>query len=361
MGQSEGYPPRRGIPFTRVLIRFVLLVWAGLFVGVLGVGLLAFVVYDHVRGPGLAGPPVTVEVPKSASGRDIGALLKERGLIEHEGLFRLAMRLDGSEKPLQNGVYELPKGLSALEILRRMQKGPTRPSFEDQFKVTIPEGLTLQQTAALLDMGEEFLAAAADADLIARLGLSVKNLEGFLMPNTYYFDKKPTGRQLAERMLQQFEDDWERLTENLPGAERLDRLAVVTIASLVEEEARVDDERALVAAVLYNRLREGMPLQMDSTLQFALDKYGQRLLDKDKQVKSPYNTYLNRGLPPGPISSPGRASLRAALYPANEQYLYFVSNADGKTHTFSVTYEQHQAAVAKFRREIAEQRRNTGQ
>ncbi|MDX9975999.1 MAG: endolytic transglycosylase MltG, partial [FCB group bacterium] len=132
---------------------------------------------------------------------------------------------------------------------------------------------------------------------------------------------------------------------------------IVTIASLVEEESRVDDERPLVAAVVYHRLKQNMALGFDSTLQFALNKYGERMLDADKAVDSPYNTYLNAGLPPGPICSPGIKSLRAALNPADVDYLYFVSNADGKTHTFSRTYAEHNRAVADFRKKIAPQRK----
>jgi len=339
------------------LVRIVLYVWAFLAMGVVVVGVAAFVIVDHVRGPGHAGPKVNVQVPQGATGKTIGDLLVTAGLIEHEGLFRLAIKLDKENKPLQHGIYEIPKGLAALDILHLMQDGPARPSLEDQYKVTVPEGLSLAQLVALLPEIKGIDEAAADPALIARLGVNVKSLEGFLLPETYYFDKAPTGRELVERLFSHFEKGWAQLVAEVPGAERYDKLAVVTIASLVEEEARVEDERPLVAAVMRNRLEEGMPLQMDSTLQYALNKYGQRLTDKDKQTDSAYNTYRVRGLPPGPISSPGLSSLRAALRPANEPYLYFVSNADGKTHTFSKTYEEHQAAVARFRREIAPQRK----
>jgi UPF0755 protein len=147
----------------------------------------------------------------------------------------------------------------------------------------------------------------------------------------------------------------------IPGAERYDKLSIVTVASLIEEEAKISEERPLVAAVLYNRIEKGMPLQMDSTLQYALGKYGQRMLDSDKEIDSPYNTYRNKGLPPGPISSPGVDSLRAALAPAQRDYLYFVSNADGTSHTFSSTYEDHLKAVSQFRRDIAVQRQEQRQ
>lgn len=339
------------------LARIVLLVWAFLAIGVIVVAVGAFVIVDHVRGPGHAGPIVTVTVPEGATGKDIGELLQKAGLVEHEGLFRLASKLDTVRKPMKHGIYEVPKGLSALDILHLMQEGPARPSLEDQYKITAPEGLSIAQLVEELKDIKGLAEATRDPELIARLGPNIKSLEGFLLPETYYFDEQPTGREVVERMLGQFQKTWAKLIAEVPGADKFDKLAVVTMASMVEEEAKIDEERPLVAGVLRNRLEQGMPLQMDSTLQFALNKYGERLTERDKQVDSAYNTYRVRGLPPGPISSPGVASLRAALRPSSEPYLYFVSNADGKTHTFSKTYEEHQAAVARFRREIAPQRR----
>jgi len=158
-------------------------------------------------------------------------------------------------------------------------------------------------------------------------------------------------------MAAQFEKEYAALLEEIPGAAQRDIKEIVTVASLVEEEARVDEERPQIAAVIYNRLNKDMALQMDCTIQYALGKYGQRILYEDREVDSPYNSYLYLGLPPGPISSPGLASLRAAMHPAEVDYLYFVSNADGKTHTFSSTSSEHIRAVRRFRREIAPQRR----
>lgn len=352
---------RKGPSFGGWLIRIVLFAWAAMAVGVIVVAVGAFVIVDHVRGPGHAGPKVALKVPEGATGKDIGTLLAASGLVEHEGLFRLASRLDTVGKPLKHGIYEIPKGLSALEILHMMQHGPTRPALEDQIKITVPEGLSVTQLVAALPKVDGLAEAVQAPEYLERVGSGAKTLDGFLMPETYYFDKQPSGRELVERMLAQFEKTWAKLIAEVPGSEKYDKLSVVTMASMVEEEAKLEEERPLVAAVLRNRLTEGMPLQMDSTLQYALDKYGERLTDKDKQVDSAYNTYKVRGLPPGPISSPGESSLRAALRPAPEKYLYFVSNADGKSHTFSKTYAEHQAAVARYRREIAPQRREAAE
>ena len=296
-------------------------------------------------------------VPPGATGTSIGTLLAEQGLIEHEGFFRLALKLDRDKRVIKHGVYDLPEGLSALELLHLLQDGPTRPILGEQVRVTIPEGLSLNQIAELTPDPQAFLQAASDPAWMERIGITAPSMEGFLFPETYFFDEEPTPQQLIERMVSEFEKTYAQLVAGIPGAEDYDKLGVVTVASMVEEEARLDEERPLVAAVLYNRIEEGMPLQMDSTLQYALNKYGKRMLDQDKEVDSPYNTYKYAGLPPGPISCPGKASLRAALQPERVDYIYFVSNADGKSHTFSRTAREHEQAVARYRREIAGQRR----
>ena len=217
------------------------------------------------------------------------------------------MRLDTTGRPIKHGYYELPSGLSPLQILNHLQEGTQwrMPPGEvpDELKVTIPEGLTIVQMAAQFADPEAFGEAAADPQLIARLGLDVPNLEGFLMPNTYYFEEKPDERAVVERLLSHFEHEYAELRKELPETAERDLLEVVTVASLIEEECRVDEERPLVAAVIYNRLKAGMPLDLDSTLQYALGKYGERILNEDKETDSPYNTYRRKGLPPPHIQS----------------------------------------------------------
>jgi UPF0755 protein len=345
---------RQSFTFHLFLVRVVLFAWAAVALAALGAGFAAYLVYDYATQPGQPGETVSINVPEGASKRDAGDLLVEHGLLEMAVLWRVALAKDGTDRPIRHGVYDLPKGLSALQLLNLMYEGPARPLHVDRFRITIPEGLSLRQMAELFENPDAFLEAARDPEIIAELGLEVESLEGFLLPETYFFDREPDERDLVRRMLRQFKNEYERLARGLPS---VDMLTAVTVASLVEEEAKVDEERPHIAAVVYNRLDRNMPLQMDATLQFALGKYGQRLLDADKEVDSPYNTYRYGGLPPGPISAPGRASLRAALRPADVNYLYFVSNADGRTHTFSATLDEHNRAVARFRREIAVQRR----
>ena len=315
-----------------------------------------YLVHEHVTQPGLLGEPVEFSVPEGASGKEVARLLAEADLVEHAILFRLAIRLDDSTGPIKHGTHLLPKGASPLQLLELLRENPLPQVDPDAVKFTVPEGLTIDQMAELFDSPEDFLAAIAAFDPAGLLHFDVPGLEGFLMPNTYYYAAQPAPAEVISDMLEQFQAEYAKLLEEFPALADQDPVRVTTIASLVEEEARVDDERPIIAAVIYNRLALDRALEMDSTLQYALGKYGQRLLNSDKEVDSPYNTYKRRGLPPGPISNPGAASLRSAMAPAEVDYLYFVSNADGKTHTFSSTIREHEQAVLKFRREIREQR-----
>lgn len=357
MKRASGESSARRWRPGRFLIRLLVLGFALSSVLILAAGVAAFVLYDYVTHSRPGGESIEVEIPEGASGQDIGRILAESGLLEHEGLFRLALWIEPPDKHLRHGTYKLTKGMCAVDLLHRMEAGPERGTDFDQIRVTIPEGLSLKQMAALFDDSAAFLAAASDPTLVRRLGVEATTLEGYLMPNTYFFDAPPSGREMVERMVAEFETTYEGLLREMPHARAFDKLTIVTVASLVEEEAKMPEERPLIAAVIYNRLDHEMPLQLDATLQFALEKYGQRLTDDDKAVDSPYNTYQNRGLPPGPISNPGVEALAAAMAPAEADYLYFVSNADGTTHTFSRTLEEHNRAVAEFRRNIAPQRR----
>ena len=326
-----------------------------------GAAVAAYLIYDHVTQPGTPGDLVRVTVPEGATGHDIGELLASKGLVESPWFFRLAIKLDERREIIKHGYYDLPKGLSPMEVLHVLYDGPNvlpdPAELPPGHRLTIPEGLTIEQMAGMFADPAAFQAAATDKALLTELAVDTETLEGFLMPNTYFFDAPPSPHEAIQRMLAQFKEDYRQLLADHPEASARDTLEVVTVASLVEREARVEEERGLIAAVVYNRLKRGMPLQLDATLQYALGKYGERMLDVDKLVDSPYNTYKHRGLPPGPIANPGVASLRAALVPAEADYLYFVSNADGKTHTFSRTSAEHQRAVRQYRREIAVQRR----
>jgi UPF0755 protein len=226
-------------------------------------------------------------------------------------------------------------------------------------RFTVPEGLTIQDVAALaterLGIPEKsFIAAARDSVTARRLlGIAVPSFEGFLRPETYILPADINATELVRLMAEGFKAEWQPTWDARLDSIDMTRLQLVTLASIVEGEARADDEREIIAGVYRNRLRIGMALQADPTVQYAISlKRGRRksrLFEKDYQFKSPYNTYLNPGLPPGPVNSPSRRSLEAAVYPADVRYLYFVARPDGR-HVFSRTYSEHLRAIRQIRR-----------
>ena len=220
-------------------------------------------------------------------------------------------------------------------------------------EVTIPEGLNLRQTAGILRRelhidSLEFVSLATDSQFSEGLGFSVSNLEGYLFPDTYRFSWGTSSERAAQILVEQF---WKIFTDSL--RRRADEIEfstkdVVTLASMIEAEARDGDEREMISAVYHNRLKRGMLLQCDPTVIYALPELDRPLLLEDLEVDSPYNTYKYPGLPPGPICSPGEASILAALYPASVNYLYFVAKGDG-THVFSSTLREHNNAKIKIK------------
>lgn len=298
-------------------------------------------------------PAVRLEIPRGASSKDIARLLAEKRLIKSPLAFHLYLHYRGLDKSLQAGEYYLSPSLSPLEIAGALAAGRVA-----LYRVTIPEGFTLKQIAArLAEAGlvdeERFWAAAANApfeyEFLKDGPQGSQRLEGFLFPDTYYFPKGMGEEQIIAAMLRRFREAFTPAMEARAKELGLSVRQVVTLASLVEREAKLDSERPLIAAVFYNRLRRGLKLESCATIQYLLDKPKPVLLEEDLKIPSPYNTYLNPGLPPGPIASPGLASLKAALYPAPVPYLYFVANPDG-SHTFSRTLAEHLQASRAARR-----------
>ncbi len=298
---------------------------------------------------------VVVEVPKGSSTSEIASLLVRAGVIRSAFGFRALVAVRGSGGRLQAGEYELSPSLTPWEIIRRLERGQVvRRSF------TAPEGATAADVArrlARLGYGreEDFLRAFSDLSLLNELlpasghpgARAVRvALEGYLYPDTYQFVGHPRPEEFAAMMLRRLRDVWRRELEGPARARRLDLHRLLTLASVVEREARVDAERPVIAAVFWNRLDRGMRLDADPTVRYALGRFTGELLYRDLTVDSPYNTYLHAGLPPGPIASPGLASLRAVLAPADVPYLYFVAQPDGR-HRFAVTLAEHNRNVAR--------------
>jgi UPF0755 protein len=291
--------------------------------------------------------PVVISIPKGATGSDIADLLAREHVIRSALGFRLYARLvRHSPLEFEAGKFQVATNMSAGEALDAMEKGPI---VEAGIRVTFPEGYRLEQMAAraakrLGGIGieeEPFLAAAASGDfsLPPYLPAGTKTVEGFLFPSTYEFSKSSTVDDVIRRLLGQFG----KVAEPLPW-DQAEKLGVtpyemVVVASMIEREARFEEDRAKIAAVIFNRLKKGMALQIDATVQYALGDWGPILI-ADREVDSPYNTYLHAGLPPTPIANPGEASLEAALSPAHANYLYYVVIDAAGHHAFTDSYDE---------------------
>jgi UPF0755 protein len=327
--------------------------------GVLMVGALALAAalalqLHALLEPGPPGQdPVVVSIPPGATTAEIGSILQDAGLVKSGFLFRVLVELRGHDGQLRAGEYELPPGSSLNELVRRLVRGHVVT-----YPFTVPEGLTVEQIAALAEQRgladrDRFLAAVRNANLVRDFlpeGADCREpLEGYLFPDTYNLPRGATEelvvRAMISRFAQVFDDELRARARDLG----LTVHQVATLASIIEREAMVDDERPLISGVYHNRLRVGMRLHADPTVLYALGRTGGPLLYRDLDVDSPYNTYRYAGLPPGPISNFGRASLLAALYPAETEYFYFVARNDG-THDFSVTYSEHLEKVRKYQR-----------
>ena len=307
--------------------------------------------------PACAGGKAAAERVTLPPGATFGAVtdtLAAHGVIGNRRVFKLLARVRGVDRSVQAGVYEFPPGTSAWKVLNLLRKGAAVSQ-----KFTVPEGLTILDVAALaagrLGVPEDTVVAAAKdgAAASALLGFPVKSYEGFLRPETYILPVGTRADELLRIMVDGFKAAWQPEWTPRLDSLRMTQLQLVTLASIVEGEARADDERETIAGVYHNRLRIGMALQADPTVQYAITlatgKRKPRLYEKDYQFASPYNTYLHPGLPPGPVNSPSHRSIQASLYPAKVPYLYFVAGPDGR-HIFAKTYAEHLRNIAKLRR-----------
>jgi UPF0755 protein len=319
---------------------------------ILAAGYLSVAVLQPYQG--FASDGVYVDVPRGASQRTISRLLAENGVVRSRIAFELLCRLR-KRRTMQAGEYFFDRPVTALAVYDAIANGRV---FVKEF--VIPEGFTMFDIADLAASEgfltrDEFLYAARDPSPILDLAPGAPSLEGFLFPATYEFPRHMTGRDMTSAMVRKFRQEW----QTLPFPESPPHRSVqkiVTLASLVERETPRPEERPHVAGVFENRLRIGQPLQCDPTVVYALTlagAYSGKLDGGDLHFDSPYNTYRNRGLPPGPIANPGEAALRAALDPPATDDLYFVANTEGG-HFFSKTLEEHNHNVARYRRLLEE-------
>lgn len=298
-------------------------------------------------------PIARVVIPPGSSLRAATDSLAHAGVVKWPLAFRTYAALGGRDREIRAGEYRFPRGASWSRILHDLTTGQ---GIEK--RLTIPEGFAIRDMGPLFahtlgTPAESLDVAVRDSALRAELHDPAVTLEGYLFPDTYQFPWGTPARVAVGEMVHRFEEVWRPEWDERVAELGLTRHELLTLASIVEEEARVDSERAVIAAVYYNRLRRGMPLQADPTVLYALGEHRDRVLYRDLDVDSPYNTYRHAGLPPGPISSPGRASIEAALFPASVPYLYFVALPDGH-HEFSTTFREHQNARRTARRAAAQ-------
>lgn len=290
---------------------------------------------------------VEINIPKGVSLSQIGNILKEESIISNKRTFTMAVKSLGHEKNIPAGRYVLHNALNNRAIINQLVYGV--PSLKS---ITVLEGWTIYQIANELEKElkiskKTFLRLCNDQRVIKLFNLEGNSLEGYLFPDTYTFAEEVDPYLVLTRMVNEFINNITKSMEVQAQEMNMSLLEVITLASIIEGEAIYDSERAIISAVYHNRLKKGMKLQADPTIQYIIDDGPRRLLNNDLKIESKYNTYLYRGLPPGPINSPGKESIIAALYPSVNEYLYFVARGDGY-HTFSTNEKDHNKAKKKF-------------
>lgn len=315
-----------------------------------------------------AGGPVIVEIPEGTTSAQIADILEDEGIIRNGTVFSYYLKYKGLGNNFKAGTYEMSPGMALIDIISKLSAGETVK--EEVLRFTIPEGYTASQIIDLLaqDIGfsretltgimqKKEIAGQEQADPPLWASTVPENpnykytLEGYLFPETYELPKDSTEEDAVLRMLRELDKKLKQLPEGWEEQLQTRDMTfheLLTVASLIEREVLVDEERKVVAGVIYNRLMKDMPLQLDATVQYLFDKQKERLFEKDLQIESPYNTYLHSGLPPGPIASPGLKSIEAALYPQESKYFFYVTKKDGSgEHLFAETYEQHLQNIKK--------------
>jgi UPF0755 protein len=315
-----------------------------LVVGVLGVIYLIYAVAGGGSEQQKPEGPAKIEVVKGDTLSSVAEKLERAGVIESAFMFKVEARMEGYGTEIKTGEYTFARGEDASKILEKLTAGEAVPTLA----ITVPEGLSLKETSQ--EVARQSGIPVAKFEEAARrtdygYGFledpAIKTTEGFLFPKQYEFEEGTTASQMVTRMLEQYL--LETQTMDISSAKErlnLSEYELVTVASLIEKEAASDKERPLVASVIYNRLHREMPLQIDATIHYALGHPKDELSLADLKIDSPYNTYENTGLPPGPICSPSRQSLEAAMNPAETDYLYYVLKANGEEHFFTSNYNE---------------------
>jgi UPF0755 protein len=303
--------------------------------------------YRYAHRPAGGGTEEIVTVTRGEKFTALAARLERSGIIAHASKFKLLAELRGVDKKLKAGEYPLAAEMTPTEVLDVLVSGKSR-----LYRLTIPEGFTLRQVAEEvaakgLGQADKFIALATSPDYVATLHIEAETLEGYLFPDTYYFARSASEdtiiRTMVARFNEQFPAEWRRRAKELHRSIH----EIVTLASIIEKETGVPSERPIIASVFDNRLHKGMRLESDPTVIYGIPDFDGNIKRSDLATPTPYNTYKIRGLPPGPIANPGREAIKAALYPAKTDYLFFVSKKNN-THHFSTNIREHQNAVRKY-------------
>ena len=291
---------------------------------------------------------ILVDIPTGSSFLKVTEILNKAGLIKSRILFYSLAIKKNATRSIRAGEYEFNTSLTPSAMIDKLLRGDIK-----KYRVVIPEDLSLREIAARLDDvklidKKVFFELAGDEDFLESLNIKADSIEGYLFPETYYLDRSMSTRQIMKMMVSQF---WKKVTPDMikrAGELKLDIHKLVTFASLIGKESGDDAEKPMISAVFHNRIRKKMRLQSDPTAVYDLEDYNGKVLRSHLKRNSPYNTYLIKGLPPGPIANPGIDSLKAVLYPASVNYLYFVSKKDG-THYFSSSLDVHNQAINRYR------------
>jgi UPF0755 protein len=289
-----------------------------------------------------------IQIPKGATFRQAANIFEKENVLRNKTLFLIIGRLSGLDRKIRAGYYSLFSSMNLLDLLKILRNGQII-----EYEITIIEGDTLSEISEKLSQKgiidkEYFWQLSKDRDFLASFNIKSPSLEGYLFPETYKIPKGTEPRDVFAMMInklrEKFTEKLKKRSEELGMTEN----EVLTLASIIEKEAVTDEERPLISAVYHNRLKKKMKLQADPTSIYGVKSFKEKITYEDLKRKTPYNTYYIKGLPPGPIASPGLKSIIAALYPANVPYLYFVSNNDN-THHFSITPNEHLSAVKSYR------------
>ena len=304
-------------------------------------------------------PRVAIKIKTGLSVKAIADTLVQHRVISNAKDFIFTTRFFKNVARLKAGKYDLPRGLSPYRAMKIIVNGNV-----SSILVVIPEGSTSFQIASILSKNVEidsakFIDLINSSAFISSLGLSINSLEGYLFPDTYAFYWGITQEEIVKNFVREFNRNFTDSLKKIVREKGWSVHQIVTLASIIEGEAMIDSERKIISAVYHNRLKKGIRLQADPTIQYIIPDGPRRLLNRDLQIDSPYNTYLYPGLPPGPVNNPGNESIIAAINPAAVDYIYFVAKGDG-SHIFSRTWNEHLRAKAKFdryRRKINRQKR----